>query len=73
MHYYTVLRLLLAGFLLYFAWPYISQAASMLERVFWASWLSFLLLVIGGNLATGLRLSRPPVMEQEVGERQRDQ
>ncbi len=73
MPYYTVLRLLLAAFLLYFAWPYIVQGGSILEKVFWLSWLSFLLLVIGGNLATGLRLSRPPVMEQEVQEQQRDQ
>lgn len=73
MPYYTVLRLLLATFLLYFAWPYIVQGGSTLEKVFWLSWLSFLLLVIGGNLATGLRLSRPPVMEQEVQEQRRDQ
>jgi len=65
MHHYTILRILLAGFLLYFAWPYIPGAATQIEKIFWGSWLGFLLLVIGGNLLTLLELSRPPVMEQK--------
>ncbi|GGB27515.1 hypothetical protein F3157_01255 [Virgibacillus dakarensis] len=65
MRHYTVLRLLLACFFLYFAWPLIPQAASQLEIVFWGIWLIFLLLVVGANLATLLRMTSPPVMEQE--------
>jgi len=74
MRHYTILRLLLAGFLLYFAWPYIPQATTTIEKVFWGSWLTFLLLVIGGNLATSLQLTRTPVMEQkeEVKVRRRE-
>lgn len=69
---YSILRILLAGFLLYFAWPYIPKAITPIEKVFWGAWLSFLFLVIGGNLATGLQLTRPPVMEQQEGVRQRE-
>lgn len=61
---YTILRLLLAAFLLYFAWPYIPEATQSIERLFWGIWLVFLFVVIGGNLATLLQLSLPPVMEQ---------
>lgn len=73
MRHYTILRLLLASFLLYFAWPYIPEATTQIEKLFWGGWLVFLLLVVGGNLATVLRLSNPPVMEQErvVQERER--
>lgn len=66
MRQYTVLRLLLAGFLFYIAWPYITLGTTLIEKVFWISWLSFLLLVVGSNFATMLQLSRPPVMEQDV-------
>lgn len=62
---YTILRLLFASFLLYFAWPYIPLATTQIEKVFWGAWLVFLLLVVGGNLATVLKLSHPPVMEQK--------
>lgn len=73
MFHYTILRLLLASFLLYFAWPFIPEATTQIEKLFWGGWLAFLLLVVGGNLATVLRLSNPPVMEQErvVQERER--
>ncbi len=75
---YTILRLLLAVFLIYFAWPYIPEAVTQLERIFWGAWLLFLLLVIGGNLATLMKISHPPVMEQnnelpgEMKQRARD-
>lgn len=65
MKHYAVLRLLLAAFFLYFAWPLIPQAASQLEMLFWGSWLCFFLLVTGANLAAILKLTQPPVMEQE--------
>lgn len=72
---YTILRLLFASFLLYFAWPYIPEAATQIEKLFWGGWLVFLLLVVGGNLATVLQLSKPPVMEQKeiIRERKRIQ
>lgn len=65
MKYYAILRLLLAGFFLYFALPVIPQASSQIELLFWGCWLLFFLLVIGGNLATLLKIVNPPVMEQE--------
>lgn len=65
MRHYAILRLLLAGFFLYFAWPYIPEATAQIEKVFWGAWLAFLLLVVGANLATLLQISYPPVMEQE--------
>ena len=65
MRHYTILRLLLAGLLLYFAWPVIPYATNSLELLFWGCWLIFFLLVVGANLASILRMTRPPVMEQE--------
>ncbi|WP_174614035.1 hypothetical protein [Virgibacillus ihumii] len=61
---YAILRLLLAGFLLYFAWPLIPGAETQLEAIFWGSWLVFLLLTIGSNFATLLQMTSPPAMEQ---------
>jgi len=65
MRHYSVLRLLLSGFLLYVAWPYISDISSQLEWTFWGVWLTMFLLVFGANLAVLLQMSNPPVMEQE--------
>ncbi|HLR79071.1 MAG TPA: hypothetical protein VK119_00525 [Bacillota bacterium] len=65
MRQYAFLRLLLAAFFLYFAWPYIPFATSPLEAVFWSSWLLFFLFVVGANLAILLQMTAPPVMEQE--------
>lgn len=65
LRHYAVLRLLLACFFLYFAWPVIPLASTELEKIFWGAWLLFLVLVIGGNLSTLLQLSDPPIMEQE--------
>lgn len=62
---YTILRLLLAAFLLYFAWPYIPKATLRIEMLFWGIWLGLFLLVVGANFSTLLRISEPPVMEQE--------
>ena len=69
---YTILRLLFALFLLYFAWPYIPEATTQLAKVFWGAWLAFFLLVFGGNLATLLQITLPPVMEQKKEMKQRD-
>jgi uncharacterized protein (DUF58 family) len=65
MRHYAILRLLLAGFFLYFAWPAIPYATTWIEHVFWGAWLVFFLLVAGANFATLLQMTRPPVMEQE--------
>ncbi|WP_164216761.1 hypothetical protein [Virgibacillus sp. YIM 98842] len=71
MRQYAILRILLAGFFLYFAWPAIPYATTMVEHIFWAAWLMFFLLVAGANFATLLQMIKPPVMEQEeVRERQ---
>lgn len=64
MYHYAILRLLLACFFLYFAWPYIPEAVTNIERIFWAGWLTFFILVTGANLATLLQLTFPPIMEQ---------
>ncbi|GAB3065239.1 hypothetical protein GCM10027286_30850 [Virgibacillus ainsalahensis] len=65
MRHYAILRLLLAGFFLYFAWPAIPYATSAAELIFWGTWLFFFLLVVGANFATLLQMTKPPVMEQE--------
>lgn len=62
------LRLLLAGFMLYFAWPKIPQATSTLEMTFWAMWLLFFLAVVGSNLASLLQIIQPSAIEQSVEE-----
>lgn len=65
MRHYAILRILLAGLFLYFAWPHIPQATSQLEMLFWGAWLVLFLLVVGSNFATLLQMTNPPVMEQE--------
>ncbi|WP_077299064.1 hypothetical protein [Virgibacillus pantothenticus] len=67
---YALLRLLLAGFMLYVAWPFIPQGTTFLEQLFWGGWLIFFLLVIGANSASLLQMIQPPIMEQKK-ERQR--
>ncbi len=59
-----ILRLLLAGLMIYFALPEIQTAASNLEMVFWGMWLVFFLLVVGANLAILLQMIDSPPMEQ---------
>jgi hypothetical protein len=65
MRHYAILRLLLAGLLLYIAWPLIPLAVSQLEMVYWGIWISFFVLVVGANFATLLQITDPPVMEQK--------
>ncbi|WP_217586970.1 hypothetical protein [Lentibacillus saliphilus] len=64
MRHYAILKLLLAAFFLYFAWPVIPEAILGIERMFWMGWLIFFLLVVGANLATMLQITEPPIMEQ---------
>lgn len=65
LRHYAVLRILLASFLLYIAWPQIPLASSQLANLFWGVWLLLLILVIGSNLSTLLQMTRPPILEQE--------
>lgn len=65
MRQYAILRLLLAGFFLYFAWPIIPYATTQMEIIFWGMWLGFFMLVVGANFATLLQMTSPPVMEQK--------
>ncbi|GAA0426014.1 MAG: hypothetical protein ACQEWU_05680 [Bacillota bacterium] len=67
---YAVLRLLLAGFFLYMAWPSIPYAVTPIELAFWGGWLIFFLLIVGANIASLLQMIQPPIMEQQK-ERQR--
>ncbi|RYG74904.1 hypothetical protein EU245_01615 [Lentibacillus lipolyticus] len=69
MRHYTILRLLLAGFFLYMAWPVIPEAVTAEATLFWGLWLGFFLLVAGSNLAALLQMVSPPVMEQENAKR----
>lgn len=71
MRHYAILRLLLAGLFLYFAWSSIPEATAQIEKVFWGAWLAFFLLVVGANFATLLQISSPPAMEQDEGSRQK--
>ncbi|HLR68456.1 hypothetical protein [Virgibacillus alimentarius] len=73
MQHYAILRLLLAGFFLYFAWPLIPEATTQLEIVFWGTWLVFFLVVVGANLATLLQMTLPPVMEQDRAKQRQTQ
>ncbi|ALX48356.1 hypothetical protein [Lentibacillus amyloliquefaciens] len=68
MRHYAILRLLLAGFFLYIAWPVMPDAVIQEAVLFWGVWLGFLLLVVGANFATLLQMTDPPVMEQEGAE-----
>ena len=72
MRLYTGLRLAFAAFLLYVAWPFIPTATTSIAKMFWIAWLLFFFVVVGGNLATFLRMSAPPVMEQEYTEKQQE-
>lgn len=65
LRHYALLRILLAGLFLYFAWPRIPQASTQLEMFFWGTWLILFLLIVGANLSTLLQMTNPPVMEQE--------
>ncbi|MCT2537168.1 hypothetical protein NC661_02560 [Aquibacillus koreensis] len=62
---YALLRILLACFLLYLAWPAINGEVTKASSVFWAGWLTSFILVVGSNLATLLKMTKPPAMEQE--------
>lgn len=70
---YTILRLLLVAFFLYFAWPFIAEAGTQIETIFWGSWLVLVIFVVGGNLATFLHLSEPPKLEQPLRTREKTQ
>jgi len=63
---YAILRILLALFCLYFAWPALISATTAIELIFWSGWFGFLLLIIGANLANLLQIIQPPIMEQEL-------
>ncbi|WP_284139830.1 MULTISPECIES: hypothetical protein [unclassified Virgibacillus] len=69
MRHYALLRLLLAGFFLYFAWPLIPVSSSQIETVFWGAWLTFFFLLVAANFAVLLQITEPPIMEQEQGVR----
>ena len=70
MRQYAILRLLLAAFFLYLAWPVFPEAATKLAMLFWGMWLVFFLLVTGANVSTLLRMTDPPLLEQEIGREQ---
>lgn len=60
----ALLRLLLACFFLYVAWPKIPGATTQVATVFWGMWLGFFMLVAGANLALLLKLDTAIQVEQ---------
>jgi len=60
----ALLRLLLAAFLLYMAWPAIPEARGEAAQLFWGIWLLFFLLTAGANLAVLLQLHPAHRVEQ---------
>ena len=57
MRHYAVLRLLLACFFLYFAWPSIPTAVTETAALFWGLWLILFLLIVAANSATILQIT----------------
>lgn len=62
---HSLFKILLAILFLYFAWPSISLALPSFERYFWFFWLILLLLVLGGNLSTLLKITEAPSLEKD--------
>lgn len=61
----ALLRLLLASFFLYIAWPRIHEAQEGSAMLFWGLWLVFFLICAGANLAILLQLQPRPAVEQK--------
>ncbi|MCZ0703197.1 membrane protein CcdC involved in cytochrome C biogenesis [Natronobacillus azotifigens] len=57
---YALLKLLLALFLLYVAFPMIGSTTVQLVNLFWLVWFLFFLLIIGANLAVLLNIQTQP-------------
>lgn len=66
MHYYAFLRIAFVGFLMYLSFPYMLQASGQLEFIFWTVWVMVFFFIVGGNVATILRINKPPVIEQSA-------
>lgn len=73
MHYYALLRIAFVGFLMYLAFPYMLQVSGQLEFIFWTVWVMVFFFIVGGNVATLLRINKPPVIEQKVAVEQSEQ
>lgn len=52
----ALLRLLLACFLFYMAWPSVQVQGGGVASYFWIGWLVFFLFVAGSNLATVMKI-----------------
>lgn len=65
----ALLRLLLACFLLYIAWPSLQVQGGQISSLFWLGWSVFFLLVAGSNLAVVLKL--PTKLEFKKEEEQK--
>ncbi|HLS36085.1 MAG TPA: hypothetical protein VK061_07595 [Bacillota bacterium] len=62
---HAFLKLLMASFFLFFAFPDISLQF-VHETVFWLIWTTLCLFVIGSNLSTIFRITQPPKLEQKT-------
>ncbi|QSS99228.1 hypothetical protein IMZ31_14205 [Pontibacillus sp. ALD_SL1] len=65
MRQHALLRLLLACFLFYVAWPSVQVQGSAAGSYFWMAWLIFLFMIIGANLALLLNLRVQLVYREE--------
>jgi len=68
----SLLKILLAVLFLYIAWPMVNPSLHSFQNLFWLFWLGLFFLVIGGNLATLFKITEPPVIEKDLGQRQKD-
>lgn len=68
----SLFKILLALLFLYIAWPWVSVSFHSYANVFWLCWLCLFFLVVGGNLSTLLKITSPPLLEEERKRRQKD-
>lgn len=71
MRQHALLRLLLACFLFYVAWPSVQVQGSGVGSYFWMAWLVLLFMAIGANLAILLNLRAQLVYREEEVEEEK--
>ncbi|MCD5323849.1 MULTISPECIES: hypothetical protein [Pontibacillus] len=72
MRQHALLRLLLACFLFYVAWPSVQVQNHTIGSFFWMTWLVFLFMVMGANLAILLKLPVQVEYEEEESTKEKE-
>lgn len=74
MNQFALFRILFSCFLLYVAWPYIPLMHTLTEKVFWGTWLTLFVLIVGGNGLVFLQMKTTTGMleEEQIKERARE-